>query len=53
MLRFLESIDWQPWGEIPFPHVTLYAGEAAQGTLRHSLVGAGAESGQGDHGAAS
>jgi small conductance mechanosensitive channel len=41
--------------EIPFPHVTLYAGEGAQGMFRHRLMEAGPEagSGGGDEGAAS
>jgi small conductance mechanosensitive channel len=33
--------------EIPFPHVTLYAGEGAQGVLRHRLVEAEAAAGAG------
>jgi len=41
--------------EIPFPHVTLYAGEGAQGILRHRLMetAAGSGSGKDDDGAAS
>jgi len=41
--------------EIPFPHVTLYAGEGPQGILRHRLMETASEAGSGkdDDGAAS